>query len=380
MTAFPLRRLRWPLIVAVLASLLYVGIRTKRKTLVDFEVYRTAATRALAAEPLYRPEDGHYQYKYLPAFAFPMVPFAEAPHEIATGIWYALSVFLLYYFVAQSVRLLPERRLSLRLLLWLVVIITAKFWVKELVMGQTNVLLGVVLISALVAARRGRWRLAGALVGLGTFVKPYAMLLLPWLAVVGGLQAALAASTVIVFGLVAPAAVYGWHGNLALVAEWYRTVTSTTAPNLLDAENVSLAAMWAKWIGPGPNASALALATSLAALAPAGVAVAMRRRVSEPLYLEFGLLMLLVPLLSPQGWDYVLIVGMPAFVCLLDRWGDVTLPWRVLTAAGIALVSFTIFDLLGRALYLRTMLLSVVTVGALLLVVCAAHLRSRSLA
>ena len=345
----PLRRFTWPLIVAVLATALYGGIRAKREKLVDFEVYRRAAARALEAEPLYRPEDGHYQYKYFPAFAFPMAPFARMPHEVANTVWYALSVFLLSSFIWQSVRLLPDPRLSQRVLLWVVAILTGKFWVKELVMGQTNAMLGVVLISALVAARRGRWPLAGALVALGTFVKPYAILLFPWLAIVGGLQSAVAASAVLAIGLIAPAAAYGWHGNLTLLAEWYRTVTSTTAPNLLDAENISFATMWAKWIGPGTRASALALATCVAALAVAGVAVVMRRRVREPLFLEFGLLMILVPLLSPQGWDYVLLVATPAFVCLVDRWRDVAWPWRLATVAGFALVSFTVFDIVGRA-------------------------------
>ena len=37
-----LRRMMWPLIVAVLASGVWVAIRAKRATLVDFEVYRTA--------------------------------------------------------------------------------------------------------------------------------------------------------------------------------------------------------------------------------------------------------------------------------------------------------------------------------------------------
>ena len=35
----------------------------------DFEVYWRAGGRALAAEPLYREEDEHFQLKYLPAFA-----------------------------------------------------------------------------------------------------------------------------------------------------------------------------------------------------------------------------------------------------------------------------------------------------------------------
>ena len=80
--------------------------------MVDFDVYRTAGARALAAEPLYRAEDGHYQFKYLPAFAMVMAPFARIDREAAQAIWFALSTGLLTAFVRWSVRGLPERRRS----------------------------------------------------------------------------------------------------------------------------------------------------------------------------------------------------------------------------------------------------------------------------
>ena len=56
-----------------------------RSEMVDFGVYRTAAARALHAEPLYRVDDGHYQFKYLPAFALAMAPFASLDREAAKG-------------------------------------------------------------------------------------------------------------------------------------------------------------------------------------------------------------------------------------------------------------------------------------------------------
>ena len=56
----------------------------------------------------------------------------------------------------------------------------------------------------------------------------------------------------------------------------------------------------------------LVLTTGAGALALVGTVLVRRRRVSEPNYLEFGLLMILVPLLSPQGWDYVLLIAAPA--------------------------------------------------------------------
>ena len=91
-------------------------------------------------------------------------------------------------------------------------------------------------------------------------------------------------------------------------------------------------------------------------------------------------LLLLVPLISPQGWDYVLILGTPVIVCLLDRWRDRSLGWRIATALGFALTSFTVFDIVGRTMYIYLMAISAVTLGALLVAASAAQLRWRALA
>jgi len=373
-----LRRYSWPLAIAALATVMFV-VRVHSE-MADFAVYRTAAVRALDAEPLYRASDGHYQYKYLPAFALAMAPFALVPLEAGEFVWYAFSVVLLWVFIVWSVAGVPARRLSRHALVWCAVLFMGKFYAHELNLGQTNVLLGVILVAALLSVEAGRRGLAGALVGAGVFVKPYAVILLPWLLVSTGVAGLLGAAAVLAAGLVLPAAVYGWQGNLDLVIGWYRTVTDTTAPNLLVAENVSLATMWAKWIGVGPVANGLAVASVLLALGAAGLALWQRRRVPQPAYLEFGLLMLLVPLISPQGWDYVLLLATPAVLCLADRFGEVSLPWRVTTAAALGLMSFTIFDVLGRALYGRLMAVNIVSVSALVLVACLVHLRERAMA
>ena len=375
---FTSRCTAWLLAVIALASVMYVvRVRTE---MADFAVYRTAGQRALQAEPLYRADDGHYQFKYLPAFALAMAPFAWVGPEVAKAAWYALSVALLWVFVASSVQGLPDRRRSTAVLVWLTILLMAKFYAHELNLGQTNVLLGVVLVSGLLAAQRGHALLAGALVGIGVFVKPYAVILLPWLLPGVGLQGVAAAAVVLAIGLLMPALVYGWMGNVNLVVDWYRTVTETTAPNLLLPENVSIATMWAKWLGPGALASRMAVATVALAVIAVAWAVGRRSRVPAPAYLEFGLLMLLVPLISPQGWDYVLLVATPAVVCLVDRFSEMTPPWRAATALAAGLMSFTIFDLLGRALYSRLMAVNIVSVAALALFVALTHVRARGLA
>jgi hypothetical protein len=70
----------------------YARVRVKRGGLIDFAVPRTAASRFIAHEPLYRTDDGHYQYKYLPAFAPLMIPFTWVSKEVAEFTWFTLTV------------------------------------------------------------------------------------------------------------------------------------------------------------------------------------------------------------------------------------------------------------------------------------------------
>ncbi len=373
-----LRPLAWPMVIVAFAATIYV-VRIHVQ-MVDFDVFRTAGGRAIAGQNLYRPEDGHYQYKYLPAFAFAMAPFSMVEDRVARLVWYALTFGILCTFVRWCANGVPEKRLTDHALIWFAILFVGKYYARELNLGQTNILLGTVLVGALLAAEAGATRTAGALVALGVFVKPYTLILVPWVWLVAGAPGLVAGGATLAIGLLLPALVYGWQGNIDQVLGWYRTVTDTSAPNLLVPENASFATMWAKWLGPGALALRLALATSVAALGLAAWIMARRRLVREPAYLEFGALMLLVPLLSPQGWDYVLLLATPAILVIVDRWHETTPGWRAVTALSLGGFSFTIFDLLGRRLYTSLTSLNVVSVCAMGLVVCLANLRLRRLA
>jgi hypothetical protein len=367
-----------PLAFAVLAIVVYN--KRIRHEMIDFTTWRQAAVRALDAEPLYRAEDGHYQFKYFPAFALMMAPFGALDLDMGKMIWFAVSIGLLAALLRWSVAALPERRLSEGALLWIAILLMAKFYSHELVLGNTNLLLGALLVAGLLAIQIDHPLAAGGLIGLAVFVKPYALVMLPWLAVTQGIAAGAIALAVVAAGLLAPALVYGWSGNRDLLTAWFHTVSDSTSPNLLGNDNVSLASMWAKWIGPGSTASVLATITGAAALALVVLVWRRRRDVSTPEYLEFALLMLLVPLLSPQGWDYVLLLATPAVVCIVDRWRELDRTWRFGQAVALVFMCLTMFDLMGRQLYGRFMALSLVTVAALLLAMGLAHLRWRRLA
>jgi hypothetical protein len=358
----------------------YGAVRTARSGLVDFAVPRTAAVRFLAHEPLYRSEDGHYQFKYLPAFAMVMVPFTWPSKTVAEALWFTLTVAMAWAFVRWALKTLPDRRMPEAPLVWITLLLNGKFLIKELGFGQFNLPLALLLLGAVIAARHRRGLVAGLLIGAGVFIKPYALVMVPWLVFTQGWRSLVPFALVLAGGLALPAVSYGWDGNVDLLHAWYRTVTDTTAPNLLGFENISLASIWVRWLPPGPLTSRLALASAVAVVAGGLVMIWRRKRVAEPNYLEGGYFSLLIPLLSPQGWDYLLLLALPAHMLLVDRWRDMSPRWRIVTAIGFFLTSFAVYDLMRRTLYFFLMACGAGTVGAVLLAASLIRLRWRALA
>lgn len=346
----------------------------------DFEVYWTAASRARAAEPLYRSEDGHYQFKYLPAFAVLTTPLAAMPLQTAKAMWFVVSVVLVTVLVWLSVALLPEQRTARWVLTTLTLVVMLKFYGHELVLGQMNVLFGVVVAGAVVAIRRGQEGGAGVLIALAIVVKPYAVIFLPWL-LARRRGASIGAAAVGAAAVVAvPVLLYGVSGDIELHRAWWKTVTESTAPNLTNADNVSIAAMWAKWIGAGPAATAMTAVTSAIVLAAAVFVFARRRGVPFPEGLEAALLLTCVPLLSPQGWDYVFLVSTPAIVFVVN-YEDLLPPFvRVAAIAALLTIGLSVYDLMGRAAYGAFMALSVISVCYFIVIATLCTLRARTIA
>jgi hypothetical protein len=368
------------MVIALVALLAILFSRRMTREMPDLEVYWQAAARARAAEPLYRAEDEHYQFKYLPAFAVLAIPLGLFTLGQAKALWFATSVGLAVALLALSLRLLPERRKPAWLLILLTIVAMGKFYGHELVLGQVNLLFAVLACAAVLAMERARETTAGLFVALAIVVKPYAVIFLPWLTALGRLQATAAATLGLLGALVLPVVVYGAHETVALHRAWWETVTTSTAPNLLNQDNVSIAAMFAKWLGPGSAAARLAAITGLALVSIAALVVVRRRGVRFPEGLEAGLLLTLVPLLSPQGWDYVFLVSTPAVMWLVNYEDRLPTPLRVITLATLALIGLSLIDVMGRANYARFMALSIITVCFFIVIALLATLRCRRIA
>jgi hypothetical protein len=373
-------RSRLALTAFLTALAIWVFVYKAAPKMPDFEVYWKAASRAAHAELLYRPTDGHYQFKYLPAFAVLAIPLGRMPLSTAEIVWFATSVALLVTLLALAVRLPVERRKPVRWLVVLTVLAFGKFYAQELVLGQVNILFAVIATAAFLAMRSGREVSAGALVALGIVIKPYAVLFLPWLVARRRLPSVVSATVGLAVVLVLPAVLYGWEGNSALHREWWRTVSETTAPNLSLYDNVSLAAMYFRWFGPGPLSGRLALGTAALLLSLVALVFIGRRGIAFPEGVEGAMLLTLMPLLSPQGWHYVFLIATPAIVYLANYEDLLPRPLRVVTIAAVAAIGLSLFDVMGRAAYSTFMRLSIISLCSFVVLAALSTLRLRKIA
>jgi hypothetical protein len=364
----------------VVAAGVWLFVAKASRRMPDFEVYWRAGARAAAAEPLYRPSDQDYQLKYFPAFAIAAIPLGMLPLDTAKAVWFALSAAALVVLVPLSVTLLPHRRQPMWLLIGALLVGLGKYYAEDLVLGQINTLVALVAALALLALNRGRETVGGLLVALAIVLKPYALILAPWIAARRQRHSIVAVGVGLLVACVLPAFVYGLNGSVDLYRDWWRTVTTTTDGTLLHSDNVSLASLWAKRLGIGSAATGLAAVSSIALLIAAAVIFLRRNSVDKPEGAEVAVLLAMTPLISPQGWDYVLVLGTMTLLYVVNDFDRLPRAIQVLSAGAIAAVGLTLFDLLGRRLIYALLDLSVITIGMTVLIAALVTLRVRRLA
>ena len=366
-------------VLLVTAALAVFAIRVS-DSMADFEVYWRGATRAAAAEPLYRADDEHYRFKYFPAFAVLTIPVGLLPLPAAKAVWFSASLLLLVLLVQLSLTLLPERRKSTAFLAAAAVVVLGKFYGHELVLGQVNILFAALTVCAMLAMKRGHEARAGVLIAFTIAIKPYGVLFVPWLLARRKTASVAASGLALAAIAVLPVPLYGVEGSIALYRDWWATVTETTPSNLLNPDNVSFASAFVKWFGSGTLATTLALVAGLAALGMAVVAFLYRRRLQCPEALEGSLLLMLIPLLSPQGWDYVLLLATPAVVVLANGLDRLPTPMRAAAVGAALAMGLSVFDLMGRRAYTAFMEMAMISVCAGVLVTALYVMRQKQIA
>jgi hypothetical protein len=368
-------------VAVALAIVIAAGYLVRvRAGMVDFSVNYRAGQRLLAGETLYQPADGHYMFKYLPASALVYLPFVHLPIEAAKATWFALSVLMLMAALLLVRQLVPLPHPPY--LLVITVLIVTKYLLHELRLGQINILLTVIMLLAIRALARDRDTqdelIAGALVGVATALKPYAAIFLPYLIVTRNWLACAAACGAVTVSLLAPAVFYGWRKNIEVLHEWAITLQRSTPTLLTNNDNVSVIAFFEKWA----TRPSVALGGSLAVLVLLMLlmlAVTLRGRgLARAAVLDGAMLLTLIPLVSPLGWDYTFLMSLLAIALVINARGVFSRGAQVALALNFAIIALAVFDVMGRQAYAAFMRWSVTTLNFLVIVAALAWLRFRS--
>lgn len=367
---------------------------TLRKGMNDFRVVHRAATRVLHQENLYNFDDGHYLYKYSPSFAILVAPIGLFPFPIAKVLWVLGMCICLFFIMRWSKRMIMGDKSPPAYLYLLTLLFASKFWVREIWLGQTDLLMLLFIFLFISCTRRGREASAGIFLALAVIIKPTPLIFVPYLLykkkfnIIGYLAAA---SLALIF---IPSFVYGVSGNLHLLSGW-RTVMSVSSPPLLASDvNQSLFGFFYRFLTSTPfhvnvlnlgytvvNALIYATASGLFLLL-----LFLNRKsrlvenglVSHRECIEYALLLIFMTLFSPLGWfqnycSSILAYMLLTYYVLKTRFQDRFV--SVLLVLSFVLVDLINFETMGRRINDFSLYLSFIVFGIFLVIICLSKLR-----
>jgi hypothetical protein len=366
----------------VLLCLLFV-FRVKDE-MADFEVNYKAAQRIRSGETLYRTADGHWQFKYLPFSAFLYLPLSLLPLSGAKAVWFmtiVLATVMIFVISSQLIEIKDNRWLSPA---FFAVLVLARYFLRELQLGQINALITFLLVVVIWLLARSPLASAGvsggALAGLSTALKPYAAVFFPYFAFRKKWSAVATGLAVLGLAIFAPALFYGWKGNLLVLGEWRSSLTASTPSLLSSQDNVSLVGFLMKRTHD-LDLSLTLYGIILAALIGLVLFLLHRgARIRQSGVLEGFLLLALIPLVSPLGWDYTFLSSAPAVMLICRHYDKYRRFWRGFLIFNFLVISLSVYDLMGRGLYTTFMSASVITLNFLALLAYLAYLRIKGYA
>lgn len=321
----------------------------------DFGVCYRGGERIVRGEDLYRPSDGHLQYKYSPPSAAFFAFFTIFPYEAAKIIWYFVSLFLLFYILSLSYDLLPRKERSRGFVLILVFFVLAKFAGREIELGQVNILLIFLLLMMLRAMLARKDVRAGVLWGFSLIFKPYALVFFPYFVLKKRVKLIASGLGVVALGLLLPALFFGWQQNLEILKDWQKTLSRSTLPLLDHYDNASVYAFFLKNLPADSRELAMAFIVSVVLLVVflllAMMFVGQRKGVEKPEVLECAFLFVLVPLFSPLAWYYNYLYSVLAVVFLLNVIERFPPAMKYILIADLVAIGASLREILGKTAF-----------------------------
>lgn len=361
----------------ILLSLLFL-FRVKDE-MADFEVNYKAGQRLSEGETLYRTADGHWQFKYLPVSALLYLPLTFLPLTLAKACWFGMIVAASVSIIVIPSKLIDYKYDTFFSPVLVTVLVMGRYFFREIQLGQINALITFLLVAMIWLLARPKTPAAaaagGALGGLATALKPYALVFFPYFVLRKKWTALALGLAVLSLAIFAPALFYGWSGNLLVLGEWKSSLAASTSSLLSSQDNVSLIGFLMKRTHD-QSVSLIVYGIVLAALGGLVLFLLHRgSRLSQSTVLDGFLLLALVPLISPLGWDYTFLSAAPAVLLIFRHYERYRPFWKGFLILNFLVISLSLYDLMGRRLYAAFMSSSIITLDFLALVGYLAYIR-----
>ena len=369
---------------AALAALAALFVLRIGRGMADFEVNYKAGNRLWTGETLYRTADSHWQFKYSPFSALIYLPLSALPLPAAKAAWFALVILSIGAIVLLARAAAAGSATGSWTVLLLSFLILARYFLREVQLGQINAVITALLMGMTVLVARddeaarpssGRQIAAGLLWGFAAALKPYAVIFLPYFVLKRKWRTLAAGAGVIAASLAVPALFYGLAGNGTVIKEWIASLSRSTPGLLAAQDNVSLLAFLMKWTN-GSAAASMVYGLGVALLAGLTLLFLARGRgIPRAAVGESALLLLFIPLISPLGWDYTFLSAFAAGALVVGGKEAFPNPARYVLAANFLVVALALYDLFGRRFYTEFMSWSVPTVNFLAIAGALFYLR-----
>jgi hypothetical protein len=354
--------------------------------MIDFQVNYEAGKRLRLAETPYRFEDGHYMFKYLPSSAFLYIPLSYMPLDLAKGIWYFFVISCSLALIRLSFFLVPAAREKSGWLMVVPPLILAKYFFREIDLGQINTIVTLILLFMIWYLERQteerhtrEYIFIGLLWGLAVALKPYALIFLPYFLLKGKWKTLLSGMCMLGTAILIPSLYYGLKGNFIVLNEWISTLSQSTPTLLTTWDNISVIAFFNKWTA-NPKLSLIFAVIFLFILALLVLLLMIvGKRVEKSVVLECSVLLILIPLASPLGWDYNLLMSILGLMIIVHYFPSYSKIWRIILIGNFLIIFFSVYDIIGKDFYSTFMSLSLTTLNFLLLIGYLAYLRLKKI-
>jgi len=297
-------------------------------------------------------------------------------------VWYFLVILSSAAIMFLSIHFFPEKKRPAGWPLFLPFMVLSRYFFREIKLGQINalntaILVFMILILIRVEKKNSRSleAVSGIFWGTASVLKPYALIFLPYFILRKKVISLVSGLVFICLCLAAPALYYGWNGNLEVLREWLVTLFQSTPRLLSSQDNISLFAFFAKWTQNAEWAIYPTLITILGLAILVFFVIKNRSHVSHPTPLESSLLLMCIPLVSPLGWDYTLLMALPGLMIIIHFFSSFPKTKKVVLVINLFIIFFSLYDILGRELYASFMSLSVITINFLILVSYLVYIR-----